>query len=62
MGGSGRDQTIRQPLRNFAVQGSRKWLVSGEGVGSGQGRGSFEDRKELHVFMLMGMTSRKEEK
>lgn len=26
-----------------------------KGVESGEGRGSFEDRKELHIFMLMGM-------
>lgn len=37
MGGSGRDQTIRQPLRNFAVQGSRKWLVSRRVWGQGKG-------------------------
>lgn len=55
MGGSGRDQTISQLVRNFAAEGRRERRCLERGVESREGRGSFEDRKELHSFMLMGM-------
>lgn len=32
-----------------------EWYLE-RAVGSREGKGFFEDRKELHIFMLMGMT------
>lgn len=50
-GWKGKRLTIRQGWRNSAARGSRKWLVSGDGVAS-RGERAPDDGKELRIFML----------
>lgn len=52
MGGSGPGRTISQAVRNAALERAEEGRLW-RGVWR-EGRGSFEDRKELQSFMLMG--------